>query len=212
MTAQDEVGAKLKSFFGASAAGLANQLGSTRRAAAGLLAIAVLLAGYGLLVLSDTFDGLRAAYAQEMLRLHRLAATERETDWPARAAASAERRASLEKRLWAAESEGSALADLQDWVTRTGREVGIEKLQVRVEGATPKGMPADIRQLTATVSAPQTEDNVVQLLARIASEPRLLVVDRLHVEQRPVPIFEMSLVAYAKLVDRTGGKDRATPR
>jgi hypothetical protein len=209
MTEQDDAGAKPKSSFSAIAAGLMNEFGSNRRATIGVLAIGVLIGGYGLLALIDATDGLRATYGLEMQRLHRVAATEQETNWPERAASSAEVRENLDKRLWSAESEGGALADLQEWVTRTGREVGIDKLQVQVEVAKPKGMPSDIRQVTATINAPQTEDGMIQLLARIASEPHLLVIDRLRVQQRPVPRLEMNLLAYTKLVAGTASGNRA---
>ncbi|HZT87011.1 MAG TPA: GspMb/PilO family protein [Stellaceae bacterium] len=193
------------------AAGLASELAGNRRAQIGLVAILALLAAYGLLALGDASDGLRPAYVQAMQRLHRVAAADREANWSERATASGEMRQALEKSLWPAESEGGALADLQDWVTRTGREVGLDKLQVRVEVATPKGLPANVRQLTATITAPQTEENIVNLLARIAREPHLLVVDRLRIQERPVPNFEMVLVAYARLTP-PAARGKATAR
>jgi hypothetical protein len=175
------------------------ELKTNRRAAVGLLVLGSVAAGYGLLSLDDAIGSLRATYGEATHRLERVTASGREKDWPARAAASAAIRKSLEGRLWKGESEGMARANLQDWVTNNAREAGLEKAQVRIELIKPKGVPADFRQLTATITAPNTEISLFAFLDRIKREPRLLVVDHLLVRQRPVPSLEMKLVAYAAL-------------
>ena len=209
MTAADGIGAKQTGLFGLALGRLPAELRTNRRAAAGLLAIGVLVAGYGLLVLDDAIAGLRATEKLELQQLQRITAVGQESDWPARGAAAAAMRGAYERRLWTAESEGGALADVQDWVTRTARALGIDKLQVRVEAAMPKALPTDLRRITATISAPQTEETLVNLLEHIASEPRLLVVERLRVQQQPVAMLEMSLVAYARVTGLANGKSEA---
>jgi hypothetical protein len=92
-----------------------------------------------------------------------------------------------------------ALANLQDWLTTTGRETNLEKLQVRVELSKPKGLAPNIRQLTANLTAIQSEESLVAFLDRIAREPHLLVVEQLRVQQRPANTMQMTLVSYAKL-------------
>jgi hypothetical protein len=178
---------------------LRTELKTNRRAALGLLMLGCLAAGYGLLSLDDAIGGLAASYSGATHRLQRVTEADQERDWPARAAASAAMRKSLEGRLWKGESEGMARADLQDWATSNAREAGLEKAQVRIELIKPKGMPDDFRQLTATITALDTEDSLFAFLDRINREPRLLVVDHLLVRQRPVSSLEMKLVAYAAL-------------
>jgi hypothetical protein len=175
------------------------ELKTNRRAVIGLLALGCLVAGYGLLSLDDAIDSLAGTYREATHRLERVIASGGEKDWPARATASTGIRKSLEARLWKGESEGMARADLQDWVTNTARDAGLEKAQVRIELTKPTGMPADFRQLTATITALDTEASLLALLDRIKREPRLLVVDHLLVRQQPVPSLEMKLVAYAAL-------------
>ena len=206
MTADQSIAAKQRGPFGQTLARLVAELRTNRRATIGLLAIAVLIGGYGVLGLDDAIDGLRLTEKLQIQHLQRVTGAAQEKDWPTRAAAAAALREAYEGRLWRAESEGGALADLQDWVTGTARTLGIEKLQVTVELAKPKELPADLRQIIATISAPQTEETLLALLGQIANEPRLLVVERLRVQQQPVPMLEMSLAAYAKVTGLTGAK------
>jgi hypothetical protein len=176
------------------------ELKANRRATGGLLAIAFLVGAYGLLGVNDAVVAMRGTYDQESLRLQRMIAAGAEKDWPARAQASSVMRGVLEGRLWKAESEGVALANVQDWVTTAGRDAGLDRLQVKIEIAKPKGVAPDLRQLTATITARETEASLESFLDRIQRDQHLLVVDRLHVQDKPVPLLEMTLLAYAKLV------------
>lgn len=198
MTAQNDILAKRGGGFGLAASVFA-ELKSNRRAAGGLLALAVLAAGYGLLPLGDADEALRGSYVQANLRLQRIAAGAAEKDWQARAEASTALRDTLEKRLWPAESEGVARADVQDWVTTAGRDAGLDKLRVTIELTRPKGLAPDLRQVIATINAPFTDTGLIRFLERIARKSHLLVVDRLHVQQRPIASIEMTLIAYARL-------------
>ena len=180
------------------------ELKRNRRAAAGLLAIAVLAGGYGLLLLGDANDAMRTSYVEESQRLQRIAADGEERDWPARAAASGAMREALEKRLWSADSDGVARADLQDWVTAAGRKAGLDKLRVTIELTAPKGLAPDLRQVIATIAAFQTDTALIQFLDRIEREPHLLVVDRLHVQQHPIASLDMTLIAYARITRPSG--------
>jgi hypothetical protein len=176
-----------------------SELRTNRRAAVGLLVLGCVVAGYGLLSLDDATRSAAASYSEATHRLERVIAAGEERDWSARAAASAAIRKSLEARLWKGNSEGMARADLQDWVTNNAREAGLEKAQVKIELIKPTGMPADFRQLTATITAVDTEPSLLAFLDRIAREQRLLVVDHLLVRERPIRSLEMKLIAYAAL-------------
>ena len=182
------------------APGFLAELKQNRRASAGLMAIAVLVAGYGLLLLADANDAARRAYVEESQHLQRIAMDRDDKDWPARATASAAVRAALEKRLWPADSDGVARADLQDWVTANGRQAGLDRIRVSIELTTPKGLAPDLREVIATIGALPTDTALMQFLDRIEREPHLLVVDRLHVQQHPVASLEMTLIAYARII------------
>ena len=195
MTIQDGIDQK-SSGLPALAGRVRAELRANRRAALGLLALGCLAAGYGLLMLDDSIGNLRQNYIEATHRFERLVASGREKDWPARAAASAQMRQALEARLWKSDSEGMARADLQDWITGNAREAGLDKVQVRLEATRPKGLPANLRQVTATITALDTEKALIAFLDRIAREQRLLVVDHLLARSQPVASLEMRLVAY----------------
>src|SRR5260370_40964944 len=85
-----------------------SELRANRRAMVGLLVIVGLVVGDGFFLLRDATARMRANYDRELVRLQRVAAVAQERDWPQRAAASAEIRATLEGRPWGAERAGIA--------------------------------------------------------------------------------------------------------
>jgi hypothetical protein len=180
------------------------ELQTNRRAAAGLLLIAALVAGYGMLSLDDATARLRSFGSREHLRLQRIVEIGQERDWPERVTASARRRQALEARPWAAESEGVARADIQDWISGIGREVGLPMLDIRIELTKPAALPPGLRQITATITAQPVEEAVTAMLDRIERAPHLIVVDRLNLKQQPAPFLEMVLVSYARISDAQG--------
>jgi hypothetical protein len=180
------------------------ELQTNRRAAAGLLLIAALIAGYGLLSLDDATTRVHSFGSREHLRLQRIGEIGQERDWPERVTASAHLRQALEARLWAAESEGVARADIQDWISGIGREVGLPMLDIRIELTKPAALPPDLRQITATITAQPVEEAVTAMLDRIERAPHLIVVDRLNLKQQPAPFLEMVLVGYARISDGQG--------
>jgi hypothetical protein len=175
------------------------ELQTNRRAATGVLLIGTLIAGYGLLSLTDVTERLSSFGAREHLRLQRIVEIGQERDWPERVAVSAQLRQALEARLWTAESEGVARADIQDWISGVGREVGLPTLDIRIELTKPAALPPAFRQITATITAQPVEEAVTAMLDRIGRAPHLIVVDRLNLKQQPAPFLEMVLVGYAKI-------------
>jgi hypothetical protein len=175
------------------------QLQGNRRALAGLVVIVAIVAADGLFLLRGATAALRVTCRGEQARLARLVAIAREHDWAQRASASTALRARLEDRLWTAESEGIARADLQDWVSGVARDIGLATLDVRIATSTAKSLPPDLRQITATITAQPAEAALLELLGRIEQAPHLLVVERLDVRQQPSPSLEMALTAYARI-------------
>jgi hypothetical protein len=187
-----------------SVLGFWTELQTNRRAAVGLLLIAALVAGYGLFSLDDAAARLRSFGSHEHLRLQRVVEIGQEHDWPERVTTSAQLRQALEARLWAAESEGVARADIQDWISGIGREVGLPMLDIRIELTRPAALPSGLRQVTATITAQPIEEAVTAMLDRIERAPHLIVVERLNLKQQPAPFLEMVLIAYAKIGNGQG--------
>jgi Type II secretion system (T2SS), protein M subtype b len=181
---------------GGSAARLWAQLGTNRRAAAGLIVIMVLLAIYGLFVMSDHISATRGDYRQQIAQTRRSLAISANKQWPARARESARLRDALERQMWRFESEGVALANLQDWITAAAREAGLTKTQVRIDVARPKDLGTGVVQFSATIAASQTGEALQKFLAKIERDPHVFAVQELHVQIRPA-VLTMNLVTYA---------------
>ncbi|MDR3415416.1 MAG: hypothetical protein P4L83_04440 [Nevskia sp.] len=207
MSAQASGPVLLRSVLG-QARGLWAELRNNRRAAAGVLVIAALLGLYGALRLDRAATRLHGEYHQDMQRMQRILAVRREGDWGKRQRAAAALQAELENRLWAADSEGVALANVQDWAAATGRDAGLDKPQIKIEIAQSKGLPANYRQLNVGISAHATDQALVDFLGRIEKDPHLMVVQQLHVHQQQGSSLQMSLVTYA----RVGGRDAVPPK
>jgi hypothetical protein len=144
-------------------------------------------------------ETMRQSYVREMQQLRRVVTVAGERDWQHRAETSAGLLGALRERLWLAESDGVARANIQDWAIALGREVGLGVLEVRTEVVQPKLLPPDMRQITAIITAQPSETALIALLARIEQAPHLGVIDRLNVRQQPGPMLEMVLVSYARI-------------
>jgi hypothetical protein len=173
------------------------ELAANRRAALGFAAIVGIGAVYGLLGTADGIDARRERYIEMTRHLDRLREVGRDKAWPTRAATSGVLRAALETRLWPGDTDGIVQAGIQDWVTNQARQAGLERVQVTLETTRPKDLPANFRQVSATITALDTEPAVVAFLDRISRDSRLLVVDQLKIEETPVHSMEMRLLAFA---------------
>ena len=203
MSAQDSIGAAVGG-LSSLAVRLWTELKTNSRASAGLLIIIAVLALYGLLTLADVIEANRSAYRQQVVQTRRALSISQDKDWPARAKQSADVRAALEKRLWQFESEGVALANIQDFLTAAGRDAGLTKFQVRIDVGRVKDLGPETRQFSATISATQTEEALQKFLEKIQRAPSLLVVESMHAQQRP-PTLQMTLQTYARISDASGG-------
>lgn len=179
--------------------GLWAEAATNWRAGIGLIAIGALIGIYGLVALHRATASQIVAYKQKYTQLERIVAIAQEHEWPQRAEDSAKLRRALEGRLWTAESEGIAQADLQGWISGVGHEIGMPMFDIRVVSTRPKDLPPDLSQITATITAQPSEATVVALLEHIAQAPHLTVVSRLHVRQQPGPLLELVLIGYSRI-------------
>jgi hypothetical protein len=193
---------------GDAARGWWNEVRANRRAQLGLILITVLIAGYGLSLLRGATIRSEASYQRDAQKLARLVATEAERDWPQRAKASAALRSDLDQRLWTAESEGVAQANLQALIASVGREIGLPMFDIRIEAAKLKNLPPELRQITATITAQPSETAVIALLERLDRAPHLTVVARLHIHEQPNPMLELVLVGYARITGAEPGSPK----
>jgi tRNA A37 threonylcarbamoyltransferase TsaD len=136
-----------------------------------------------------------AADAQQLAVLRRLTG---QTEWKARRESIQRLRVQLESRLWDAESDGLAQANFQDLIAKLGQGANMTRLDVHVEIVGGTAASQNYRQMSATVTGVFTQASLQKLLADLASDGHMLVVDRLRIETTPTPRFEMLLSTYLR--------------
>ena len=136
-----------------------------------------------------------AAARQELSELQRMAT---QSEWPARRDTVKRLQAQFEARLWPVESDGLALANFQELIVRLAQANGLAKIEVRTEMVPNGSNPLKLRQMSASVSGTFDAAQLQQLLASVAREERLIVVERLKISTAPAARFDMLLIAFLR--------------
>lgn len=156
----------------------------------------LILAGYGVLALSDLEPPLRAEH--QRLR-QQLAATKNlmiQNYWGERRDAAKASRVQLESRLWSASSRGLAQADVQTWLNALLKVARLGEARMQVEPPREvEGQPG-LWQVTARVEGPFTASGLLALLHAVETDERLTVVEQLEAREGRQPRFQLLLVAY----------------
>jgi hypothetical protein len=181
------------------------------RLALALAALLVVLWVQLTLTLSSSIDDGVRRLADLSAETKRYAEIANDPQWPAK---QAEAEASLQRvrqRLWVAESEGIARADLQEWLNRTARETGLGRPQVRGERelglqATPGLIP-----IAAQLSADFTPQSLTQFLARVAAHDRLLVVLSLRAQKTQFQRIDIVVATYLPSAPAAAAPPPVTP-
>ncbi|MCC6135403.1 MAG: hypothetical protein IT491_08500 [Gammaproteobacteria bacterium] len=162
----------------------------------GVLALVVILAGYGLLALADQLKPLRAEHQrlrQQLVNVRNLA---EQRFWEDRLTAARALRVQMESRLWRADSRGLANADVQNWINAQLKTAQITPTRVQVEPARELTDHPGLWEVTARLDAPLALENLRELLRLIEGDSRLTVVERLEALPGNPPRFLLGMKAY----------------
>lgn len=149
---------------------------------------------YGLLI---QFDRLRAAYdayAAEAVRLARSETLRGEEDWVRLLAAERAVGHVLEDAFWQAETEGEAQARLQAVLTEMMK--GLDLRQPRIRSGVIQAVPdvPDVWLVQSSLNCQYRPGAELQILHRLATHPKTLVVERLDVSRQT---FRMTVTVSA---------------
>jgi hypothetical protein len=175
-----------------------DELASNQRARWGLAAIGAGLLAFGYLVLYDAVEAQNNRLNERLRRITRLEEVAQDKDWIARGSAASGLSVQLEGRLWPSDTDGLALADFQDWITRMGREAGLSGLQIRPEIDTSLNGPLKLRKMSASVSGPFDPEIFEKFIDSVSKGNRLTIVDRLTIHSSPIQRFELTLATYLR--------------
>lgn len=174
------------------------------RARWGAWLILTIVLMYGLLVQSDRVRGAYAAYAAAVVRLVRAEALRGGEDWPQFLETEQAAGRTLEDAFWQAETEGVAQARLQASLTDMVEGLDLQRPDIRsgVSQAVPD-MPG-VWQVQTRLTCRYRPGAELQMLHRLATHPKKLVVERLDVRRQS---SRMTLIVSAYFVGVTPAQD-----
>jgi hypothetical protein len=176
---------------------LVAQVRSNRRLAIALALIPVMLWGYLVLSTQAWVDDAVSRLNQRREEVARLERVAGDAAWARRAREADARRSELENRLWRIETEGLARAEFQEWLLSSARKAGIGRptaTSQRTDGeATAQ---AGYRAISVSLSGDFSPESLQALLATIANEKRLIIINSMRIQRQPLPRIDMVLTAY----------------
>lgn len=152
---------------------------------------------YAALALNDWRVALHRDYQQATLRLYKVAALSGKQEWIARAQEAASLRKALEAQVPQVSSSGMAQADMQGWVKGLLNAFGRE-MNSTAQEATPVGK-GEVWKVPVTVRGTMTTGQLVEMLRRIESSERLIVVEALNVDNRQRTLVTMTITGFYRL-------------
>lgn len=182
-----------------------NQLGkwwrdstANPRARVLLAALGFTLAASGLLLIDSRDGEIRRDEADKRTQLARIEHIGNAELWQQRNEEAQAARSQAEARLWEAETDGLAQANFQSWLLDRAKEAGIAVGEMRSSIDANPSNPLKLRKVTAQLSGRFEAAGFVKLLQAIASQERLVVVERLDIQVAPTPRFEMVVGAFLR--------------
>jgi len=171
---------------------------ANRRARALLVGLAFTVAASGLMILDSRDSDIRRQAADRRAQLARIEQVGQTELWRQRREETQLSRTTAEARLWEAETDGLAQANFQSWLLDEAKQAGIAVGEIRSSIDSNPNNPPKLRRVTAQVGGRFEAAGFIKLLEAIASQERLVVVERLDIHLAPMPRFEMVLGAFLR--------------
>jgi hypothetical protein len=171
---------------------------ANRRARVLLVGLAFTIAASGLMILDSRDSGIRREAADKRAQLARIEQVGQAELWRQRREETQLSRTTAEARLWEAETDGLAQANFQSWLLDEAKQAGIAVGEIRSSIDSNPNNPLKLRRVTAQVGGRFEATGFVKLLEAIASQERLVVIERLDIHLAPMPRFEMVLGAFLR--------------
>ena len=162
----------------------------------GAMLAGLILAGYGLAVLSEQEPLLRAEHRRLRQQLAVAEGVATQNYWGERREAAKALRVQWESQLWSASSRGLARADVQTWLDAQIKAVRLNEARIQVEQPREVDDQPGLWQVTAQVEGLFTPESVLTLLRAIETHERLSVIQQLEVRGDRQLRFQLVLTAY----------------
>ena len=156
-----------------------SELAANLRLRLGAWAVAFIVLFYAVLVQGDRVAAAYDEYADGADRFARAERLRGQGEWSALLAAEQERNEQLSALFWEAETQGLAEASLQAALQELLRPLEFRNLRIQSGVSQPVPDVPGLWQIQAQVNAGYRQGAELQLLHKIATHPRKLVVNRL---------------------------------
>lgn len=175
---------------------VAGEWRSNPRLRLGATLAGLIVAGYGVIILSDQEPLLRAEHRRLRQQLAVAESVATQNYWGERREAAKSLRVQWESRLWSSSSRGLAQADVQTWLDAQIKAVRLSQTQMQVEQPREVDGQPGLWQVTAQVEGPFSGEGVLALLRVIETHERLTVIEQLEVRGDRQLRFRLVLTAY----------------
>ena len=184
---------------------LAAELAANARLRFGVWLILGILLVYGILAQADRLAAAQRDYSAEAGRLARAETLLAGRDWSSLLEAEREIHRALESKFWQAETAGLAQAKLQDALSGVVEGLGLKRPLFRSGVSQPvPGLPG-IWRVQTRLDAAYRSGGELRALHVLATYPKKLVVDRLHLVRRQRHDSHLILILSAYFVGVEAG-------
>jgi hypothetical protein len=160
--------------------------------------LAFVVAAAGLTLVDEADSGIVLKLKQNQLQLARLEQLAHGDLWHRRRAETDVARVQAEGRLWEAETDGIARANLQSWIIEQANLAGLGRIEIQIGLEAGANNPLKLRQFSAQIRGRFEPAALFKFLGAIASHDRVLVASRLELQTLPVAHFELVLDAFLR--------------
>jgi hypothetical protein len=155
-------------------------------------------AAVGITLVDEADSGIVLKLKQNQLQLARLEQLAHGDLWHRRRSETDVARVQAEGRLWEAETDGIARANLQSWIIEQANKAGLGRVEIQIGLEAGANNPLKLRQFSAQIRGRFEPAALFKFLEAIASHDRVLVASRLELQTLPVAHFELVLDAFLR--------------
>ncbi len=173
-----------------------NEIRQNLRLRLGLWFVLGIILSYCLLLLYDEEAELISEYQKAILRLQQIQQVIAQPEWIQHRQVINNQLIQLESKLWQANTEGLAQANLQAWLETQAKSLKIKSFNIKIDPVIKLSELA-IWQLKAQLEGDFEQTSFYDLLLTLDKSQQWLIVERLDIStQSKKPHFQMNITAY----------------
>jgi hypothetical protein len=177
---------------------LQSEWSSSARLRIGTWVVLAILVLYACLSLVEWRRSLLNDYEQASNRLYKTAALAGEERWLQRAQDARDLRRALEAQIPSAGTLGLAQAESQTWVQQLLRAYGRD-MSSQANAPVPVDAAAGLWKVPVTIRGALTPGQFVEMLRRIEGNDRLMVIERISIDNQRRPTIDMTITAFYRV-------------